>query len=75
MKTTKRGISHSAKLARKLGYRSERELLIDLYERSRISIRLLASILKRSYSGARGRLQAQHIPLRERGGPNRRAEA
>ena len=58
-----------------LGYRNERAMLEEWYERSGLSIRRIGELLGRSYTDVKYRLRINGIPLRGRGGPNHQSPA
>lgn len=60
------------KIVRRMGYRNEREMFDDLYDRGGLSIREIASRIGRSYTAIKYRLTVNGFGLRDRGGPNRR---
>lgn len=61
-------------IAHTLGYRSEEEMLRDLYSIQKLSIGTISKTLGYSRNNVRNRLLELHIPLHSRGGPNRKGK-
>lgn len=59
-------------IAEALGYRSEEEMLLDLYVQQQLSLNAIAKMLGYSAFNVRRRLIFAGVELRGRGGPNNR---